>query len=229
MANILVVSQNPTIVRACAQHWDTDRIVTAATGLDAAKQLAAATFVLVVLDLNLPEPDAFGTAKLLGAQGKAPIILLPETSAADPFSDDGLMAAIGMASALTSSSHNRSDQRSGHSTDANCVRLGSLVLDRQQWQVAVGGQAIGISPRELRLLDYLLTTPQRVHTREAIIEHVWGADFDGSDRVVDVSLSRLRRQLLDRPDCPVSVRAVFGIGYRLVIEPDCDIAWGAQT
>lgn len=229
MANILVVSQNPMIVKSWTQHWDTDRIVVAATGLGAAKQLAAATFALVVLDLTLPEPDAFGTAKLLGSLSKAPIILLPETPAADPFSDDGLMAAIGMASALASSGQDRHDQRPEQSVDANCVRLGPLVLDRQQWQVAVGGQEIEISPRELQLLDYLLTTPQRVHTREAIIEHVWGADFEGSDRVVDVSLSRLRRQLLDRPDCPVSVRAVFGIGYRLVIKPDSGISLGAKT
>lgn len=95
-------------------------------------------------------------------------------------------------------------------TAASSIHAGPLSLDLRHYRVELSGETIHLPKREFELLYQLAAFPSRVFSREELIEHVWGLDFDGDDRTVDVHIKRLRTRL--RSDV-VSIRTVRGVGY----------------
>ena len=103
-------------------------------------------------------------------------------------------------------------RRRAPQVSAEVVRLGGIVLDPSAMTVNAGGQPLSIAGTEFRLLHFLITHADRVYSRSQLIDHVWGADYVGDDRTVDVHISRLRSALLpaglDR-----MIRTIRGSGY----------------
>jgi len=174
---------------------------------------------LVILDLMLPVRDGFEVCRELRRQGDVPILILTardddidaivglELGADDyvtkPFNPRALMArvkAILRRSEVTA--------RGGRP-----IEVGALRIDPRRREASVGDRRLELRAREFDLLAALARDPGAVLTRDALLEDVWGTDFPGETRTVDVHVSEVRKKL--RPDGP-PIETVRGLGYRLV-------------
>jgi two-component system OmpR family response regulator len=95
------------------------------------------------------------------------------------------------------------------------LALGSLSIDSANRSVTNGGQPVEMKPKEFDLLTFLATHPRQVFSREMLLDRVWGYDFVGGTRTVDVHISWLRRKLEADPSKPTIIETVHGVGYRL--------------
>lgn len=96
--------------------------------------------------------------------------------------------------------------------DAHLIRCGELVVDQQSYKVFVGGRAVDLTYKEYELLRFLALNQDRVFTREALLNRVWGYDFYGGSRTVDVHIRRLRSKIEDRTH--TFIETVRNVGYR---------------
>ncbi|MNN20517.1 Heme response regulator HssR [compost metagenome] len=95
------------------------------------------------------------------------------------------------------------------------IRLGSVTLDRQTYKVMIGTEALTLPLKEFELLYKLAGTPGQVYTRGQLIDQIWGLDYAGDDRTVDVHIKRLRERFAHIPDFQIGT--VRGLGYRLEV------------
>ena len=102
-------------------------------------------------------------------------------------------------------------RRNGRNTD-QVVRVGELTIDLQSYEVSMGGRRISLTYKEFQLLTLLASNPGRVYTREALLNQVWGYDYLGGTRTVDVHIRRLRSKVED-PD-HLFVETIWNVGYR---------------
>jgi two-component system, OmpR family, copper resistance phosphate regulon response regulator CusR len=172
-------------------------------------------FDLLVLDLGLPEMDGFTVLRRLReARGSIPVIILTardsvtdtvaglEGGADDympkPFRFDELLARI------------RLRLRGDRSPEVTVLQQGSLSLDLRTRRASVDGRVVDLSAREFALTEVFLRNPGQVLSREQLLSHVWGYDFDPTSNVVDVYVRYLRKKLgAER------IQTVRGMGYRL--------------
>jgi two-component system response regulator RegX3 len=94
------------------------------------------------------------------------------------------------------------------------LRVGDVVLDPGRHEVAIRGESVELPLREFQLLRELLSHAGRVVTRDALLEHVWGADYDGDPRIVATLVGRLRARVEEDPDDPTRIVTIRGVGYR---------------
>ena len=181
----------------------------------------------IVLDIMLPGRDGLSVLKgLRDEHVKTPIILLTARNfvsdrveglnlgaddyLAKPFFVEELVARI---EALV--------RRVGNERQ-NTVQVGPLLLDRITRQAKCHNQTIELTTREFGLLEYLMRSPGQVFTRDQILEHVWGYDFDPSTNIVDVCIKRIRGKIgaiANAPDALSPIEAVRGSGYRIRPSP----------
>ncbi|MEG1559572.1 MAG: response regulator transcription factor [Clostridia bacterium] len=100
-------------------------------------------------------------------------------------------------------------------TDTQSVTIDSLYISLENYSVTIDGQAIEMTPKEIELLYYLATSVGKVFTREQLLEQVWGFDYYGDSRTVDVHIKRIREKI--GPDYAQMIKTVWGVGYRFVI------------
>src|SRR5205085_12007096 len=96
------------------------------------------------------------------------------------------------------------------------IRIGSLEIDSAAFRAADGGRGLDLSATEFRLLVELARHPGRVLSREKLLERVWGYDYLGDSRLVDMAINRLRTKLGDDPKAPRYIATVRGAGYRFI-------------
>jgi len=94
------------------------------------------------------------------------------------------------------------------------VQIGSLSLNRKTYECRMGDREVLLPPKEFELLFKLASHPGRTFTRDELIEQIWGYDYEGDERTVDVHIKRLRERFA-RPDAPFLIRTIRGLGYRL--------------
>ncbi len=221
--HVLVVDDEPSItdLLSTALRYLGYHVSTAASGLAALDAAASAAPDLVVLDVMLPDIDGFEVCRRLrAARDFVPVIFLSARDTADeritgfvrggddyvtkPFSLEELTLRI---SALLR--RVRGDEGDG----ASRLRYRDLEMDEDRHQVRRAGREVLLSPTEFRLLRYFLLNPERVLSKQQILDHVWQYDFNGEDNVVETYVSYLRRKL-DDPE-PRLLRTVRGFGYVL--------------
>jgi DNA-binding response OmpR family regulator len=197
------------------------RTCTALTGLDALQQVKAEHPDLIILDLMLAEMDGLEVCKRIRADRQTamiPIIMLTakaeesdtiiglELGADDyitkPFSPKALVARV---KAL----FRRVDRKE---EDSPRYAYKSLVMDRSRHEVKVEGQEVALTTKEFGLLEHLLRNPGRVLTRDQLLNAVWGYDYYGTTRTVDVHVRRLKQKIPLLDDAIVSVKS---LGYKL--------------
>jgi DNA-binding response OmpR family regulator len=195
------------------------RVTSVDSGGEALRALEAEPVRLVVLDLNLPDMDGLDVCRQIRTRSSVPVVMLtardqePERVAglaagADdyigkPFSPRELVAR--MKAVLR-----RTEQHSGAAADV--LALGDVALRRRAREVDVAGEPVELRPKEFDLLAYLMLNPGVVLSRDLLLERVWGYDYAGGTRTVDVHVAQLR-QKLGRPDL---IRTVRGLGYKAV-------------
>jgi two-component system copper resistance phosphate regulon response regulator CusR len=185
------------------------------TGADAVDYAVTGGFDLMLLDLGLPDTDGFDVLRRLRAMGvDLPVVILTardgvrdtvtglEIGADDyvtkPFRFEELLARV------------RLRMRNERTADLTVLRVGDLSLDLRTRRVSVEEATVDLTAREFALLELLMRHPGQVMTRQQMLSHVWGYDYDPGSNVVDVFVRALRRKV--GADRIVTVR---GMGYRL--------------
>ena len=174
----------------------------------------------VLLDIMLPDTDGLEIMRRLRADSETatvPIMMLTakdteldKVVALDGGADDYLTKPFSL---MELTSRCRALLRRGGMTKKVSDTLSSqgITLSPSRREVAVDGNEIKLTPREFDLLEYLMRKPGIVFSREALLQSVWGWDFDGGSRTVDVHVQTLRQKLGDHASCIETVR---GVGYR---------------
>jgi two-component system phosphate regulon response regulator PhoB len=178
---------------------------------------------LIVLDLMLPHLNGLDLCRLLRREGNAvPILMLTckgsETDRVvglEVGADDYLPKPFGMRELIARCRAvlRRQTRQQGLDT-TQVLRCGDLWMHPQECRVMVGDAEVDLSPKEFRLLELFMRNPRRVWSREQLIERVWGPDFMGDTKTVDVHIRWLREKLEKDPSHPTYLVTVRGFGYR---------------
>ena len=226
---ILVVDDEPNIVELVKYNLSREgyEVITSYDGHDAVEKARTAAPDLVVLDLMLPYVDGLEVCRVLRRESSVPILMLTakdteqdrvlglELGADDyvtkPFSPPELVARVRAILRRTA----REERR----PNAAPLAVGGLVLDPTTHEVMLNGRLIDLTTKEFDLLQLLLGHPSRVFTRDFLLEHIWGYDYFGSTRTVDMHISRLREKIEDDPNNPTYITTVRGVGYKLKKDP----------
>lgn len=192
-------------------------IETATTGEEALRIAQQFDPQLAILDVMLPGLDGFALCRSLRLRGTPAIIML---TARDEVTDCVHGLEQGADDYLTKPFDFRELvarvravlRRCGVQTD-DSLSFAGVTLDRATREVRRDGRPLELTPREFALLELFLAHPRQVLTRDVILARVWGYDFDGESKVVDVYVSYLREKLHDAP--PTLIQTVRGIGYAL--------------
>ncbi|MCP4514592.1 MAG: response regulator transcription factor, partial [Delftia sp.] len=197
------------------------RVVTAGDGKTALAVARHERPDLIVLDLNLPGMDGLDVCRALRRESDVPIIMLTarttetdkliglELGADDyitkPFSPREVVARV-----RTVLRRAGKDAPQGPPE----MRFAGLVIDRRRHEVRVRGEAVALTPTEFKLLETLAGDPGRVFSRLDLLERVFGYDFEGFERTVDVHVKNLRKKIEANPRKPTYVRTIYGVGYK---------------
>ena len=225
-AHILVVDDEPAItdLLATALRYTGYRVTVASSGFAALDAAATAAPDLVVLDVMLPDIDGFEVCRRLrAARDFVPVIFLSARDSegdrvtgfvrggddyvTKPFSLEELTLRIRALLRRVSG-----PGEDGAESTAR-LRYRDLEMDEDRPQGWRAGREVELSPTEFRLLRYFLLNPERVLSKQQILDHVWQYDFNGEDNVVETYVSYLRRKLDDVE--PKLLRTVRGFGYVL--------------
>ncbi|MCP6759210.1 winged helix-turn-helix domain-containing protein [Pelatocladus sp. BLCC-F211] len=204
-------------------------VVTATDGRSAVEQLknfeinlGEPTFDLVILDLMLPQINGLDVCRLLRYQGNpVPILML---SAKGSETDRVLGLEVGADDYLTKPFSMRElvarcrallrRQRLSSLPQLPALNYKEITLYPQECRVLVRGQEVSLSPKEFRLLELFMSYARRVWSREQLLDQVWGPDFVGDSKTVDVHIRWLREKLEQDPSRPEYIVTVRGFGYR---------------
>ena len=223
----LIVEDEDNILEAVKYNlvkegYDVVSAVDGEAGLDLARK---ANPDLVILDIMLPKVDGFQVCQLLRRETDMPIIMLTarteetdrvvglELGADDyvtkPFSMRELLARV---KALLRRSNLTSEKR--QSEALSYVKTGNLALDLARHQAAIDDKPLDLKPREFALLVLLVSNKGRAFTRGQILDQLWGHDYIGDVRTVDVHVRWLREKIEVDPSDPQRIITIRGIGYR---------------
>ncbi|MCL4351389.1 MAG: response regulator transcription factor [Firmicutes bacterium] len=223
--NLLVVDDEQHIRELCRIYLEKAgySIIEAGSGAQALELLQRHTIDLVVLDIMLPEVDGWQVLKAIRQRDVwLPVVMLTavgeeenrieglEAGADDylikPFSPRELVARVRAVM--------RRATVSLPPEDVDSIRYPGLLLDYGRRLVTCGQDVLTLTPREFDLLWFLAQNPQQVFTREQLLDRVWGYDFEGDARTVDVHVTRLRHKLLASSSPYAYLETVWGQGYR---------------
>jgi DNA-binding response OmpR family regulator len=214
----LVVEDEDSIAALVRSYLERDgfTVVRARLGADALDEIERRSVRVVVLDIGLPDMDGFDVCRSIRAGSRVPILMLTardeepdrvsglELGADDyltkPFSPRELLARV---KAVL--------RRAEPWLDEEELALGDVIVRPEAREVRVDGEPVELTSKEFDLLVIFLGNPERVLTRELLLDRVWGLTFPGGTRTVDVHVASLRRKL-GRPEL---VRTVRGVGYKV--------------
>ncbi len=173
----------------------------------------------IVLDVMLPKLDGLEVCRFIRKEATVPIVMLTarsdtidvvvglEAGADDyitkPFEFPVLVARLRAVLRRSTETH-----------QADLLRLGPLTIDQTGYEVTKDEELIRLSNTEFELLVTLASRPKQVFTRDMLLDRVWGYDYLGDSRLVDVAVQRLRAKVEDNPAEPVLILTVRGVGYR---------------
>lgn len=183
---------------------------------------------MLLLDLMLPGIDGYQVCREIRAKSDVPIIMLSakgevfdkvlglELGADDyilkPFDSKELVARV----KAVLRRFQPAKPEAYASVDIKCVEYPGLIVNLSNYSVTYDGQQIDMPPKELELLYFLASSPNQVFTREQLLDNIWGYDYVGDTRTVDVHVKRLREKIKDKPTWRIAT--VWGIGYKFEVK-----------
>lgn len=181
--------------------------------------------VLVVLDIMLPEMDGWEVCRRIREIQELPIIML---TARDAVSDRVRGLELGADDYVTKPFDPRELvarvravlRRSGNSTADSILEFGHFTINHEQRQVIRDGEEIYLTAKEFDLLWLLASHPGRVFTRDQLLDRVWGYEFYGNVRTVDVHIRHMREKIEPEPNDPRYILTVWGVGYKFKAAED---------
>lgn len=177
---------------------------------------------LILLDIMMPKMDGFEVCKRLREKIQTPIIML--TARAEEVdkvmgfeigADDYVTKPFGVRELMARVKANlrRKDMPEDIPESSNILKIGELVINLDLYEVKRDGEPIDLTRREFELVKFLAMQNQQVFTRENLLEKVWGYEYFGDVRTVDVTIRRLRTKLEANPDSPQYILTKRGVGY----------------
>ncbi len=217
MNRILIAEDEPRLASFLEKGLRANGFVTtiAEDGESASLMARDDDFDLLVLDLGLPRKDGTQVLREVRASGqRMPVIILTarddvsdKVSGLEGGADDYVTKPFRFEELLARVRARLRDERTLEST---VLRAGEIALDLRTRRAAVEGRTVDLSAREFTMLEVLMQHPGQVLSREQLLSHVWGYDYDPGSNVVDVYVGYLRKKL-----GPSSIETVRGMGYRL--------------
>lgn len=229
---ILIVDDDPHILRLLQLYFEKEQFLvsTAENGDAALARFAENQPDVVLLDLMMPGKSGYDVLRELRKTSTVAILILTargdtfdkvlglelgaDDYVAKPFEPKELVARVNavlrrvrgdLAPAAIS------PQSPPHEKDV--LRMANLTVDRRSYRVQVDELEMDLPPKELELLFFLVSHPNRVFSREQLLHEVWGFDYFGESRTVDVHVKRLRAKLDQRPHPDWSIKTVWSVGY----------------
>lgn len=175
---------------------------------------------LVLLDIMLPVLDGWGVCREIRNSSKVPIIML--TAKGETFdkvtglemgADDYIVKPFEVKELLARVHAVMRRYETDNGRESKKLVFDKLVIDMESFELLVDGKKIDAPPKEMELLYHLASTPNRVYTRNQLLDEVWGFDYFGDSRTVDVHIKRLREKLENVSD-KWSLKTVWGVGYK---------------
>jgi DNA-binding response OmpR family regulator len=222
---ILLVDDEPHIIELVQMYLEKDgyAVFSAGDGERALQAIAANEPDLIVLDLMLPKVDGWEVCRQVRAESDVPIIML---TARDEAVDKIVGLELGADAYLTKPFNPRelvawvkavlrratAKAKTG-ATDAQAISVGRLEISAASREVRLNGELVSLRAKEFDLLLTMVSHKGMVLSREQLIEQVWGFDFFGQTRTVDVHVAHLRNKLAGSG---VEIETVWGVGYKLV-------------
>lgn len=223
---VLIVEDEPALADAMRYALEREgmRCAVSADGAEALARVRTERPSLVVLDLMLPGLSGEEICRAIRRTDEVPIIIVSaKTSEVDrvlglelgaddyltkPFSTRELVARVRTVL-----------RRSGHAMlePPSTVTAGPIALDIERHEVRIGGSLIELPPKEFLLLETLVRRAGRLCTRDSLIALVWGPDYYGDTRTLDVHIKRLRAKIEPEPRRPALLKTIRGLGYKLEI------------
>ena len=183
---------------------------------------------MLLLDLMLPGIDGYQVCREIRAKSDVPIIML---SAKGEVFDKGLGLELGADDYILKPFDSKelvarvkavlrrfqpAKPEAYASVDIKCVEYPGLIVNLSNYSVTYDGQQIDMPPKELELLYFLASSPNQVFTREQLLDNIWGYEYVGDTRTVDVHVKRLREKIKDKPTWRIAT--VWGIGYKFEVK-----------
>lgn len=225
--NILIIEDDECIreILTYSLKEENFNIFEARNGIEGLKIIEKESIELIILDLMLPDISGFEICKKVSVEYKIPIIMLTakndimdkivglELGADDyitkPFDIREVVARVRV-------SIRRIEQFKDIKDKENMIKLGdSITIFQDRYEVFREGEPINLTAKEYDLLYVLAESRGKVFSREKLLEKVWGFDFEGESRTVDVHIQRLRKKLSNDKDNSV-IKTVFGVGYKVL-------------
>lgn len=226
---ILIVDDDENIAELISlyltkEFFDTKIVM---TGTDALREFTSWQPNLILLDLMLPEMDGYQVCREIRQKSKVPIIMLSakaevfdkvlglELGADDyivkPFDSKELVARV---KAVLRRFQSPAPEEKNNSL--KCIEYPELTVNLSNYSVTYRGNPVDMPPKELELLYFLAASPNQVFTREQLLDHIWGYEYIGDTRTVDVHIKRLREKIKDHKSWSLST--VWGIGYKFEVK-----------
>ena len=227
---ILLVDDDPNISRLVRLYLEKEgfSVVEAARGDTALEAFQKNTPALVLLDVMLPGLDGLQVLKEIRKTSRIPVIMLTakdetfdkvlglELGADDyitkPFETKELVARVKAVLRRAPGTEAKSEEKD------DTIRFPQLTVSLARYEVTYEGEAVEMPPKELEVLYYLASMPNKVFTRAQLLEHVWGFDFFGDSRTVDVHIKRLREKLPDCEQYGWKIHTVYRVGYKFEVK-----------
>ncbi len=223
---VLVVEDDSNIAELLRLYLEKEgyRVVTAADGGKGVELFRSVRPDLVLLDLMLPVLDGWGVCRAIRQTDQTPVIMLTakgetvdKVAGLKMGADDYITKPFEMKEVLARIEAVLRRGSLPEESSRKRLTFDKLVVDLDSFELVVDGKKIDTPPKEMELLYHLASSPNRVYTRNQLLDEVWGFDYFGDSRTVDVHIKRLREKL-EGVSSQWSLKTVWGVGYKFEVQ-----------
>ena len=221
---VLVVDDEKLIVKGLRFSLEQEdmEVDTAYDGEEAVEKAREGNYDIILLDLMLPKLDGLSACQLIREFSDVPIIMLTAKGedmdkilGLEYGADDYITKPFNIleVKARIKAIMRRTTSRGVQEQNERIVEVGDLVLDCDARRVQVSGREVNLTAKEFDVLELLVLNPNKVYSRENLLNLVWGYEYPGDVRTVDVHIRRLREKIEENPSDPKYVHTKWGVGY----------------
>ena len=224
--SVLVVEDDRNIAELLQMYLEKEgyAVTIAADGGQGLAKFRAIKPDLVLLDVMMPVMDGWAVCRAIRAEGQTPVIMLTAKGETDDKiaglksgADDYITKPFEMREVLARmEAVLRRSGSTGTEVKARRLVFDKLIIDMDAFELTVSGKKVDTPPKEMELLFYLASSPNRVYTRNQLLDEAWGFDYFGDSRTVDVHVKRLREKLEGVSES-WSLKTVWGVGYKFEV------------
>ncbi len=221
---VLVVDDEKLIVKGIKFSLEQEGLAVdcAYDGEEAVSAAKAGSYDVILLDLMLPKLSGFEVCQQIREFSDVPIVMLTAKSedidkimGLEYGADDYITKPFNIleVKARIKAILRRSRKKDEDSTEANHLTVGDIRLERDGRRVFLKGKEVNLTAKEFDLLELLMMNPNKVYSRESLLNTVWGYEYPGDVRTVDVHVRRLREKIEQNPSTPDYIHTKWGVGY----------------